>query len=85
MNDAEIRAALIDELTRIAPEIDPATLDPGEDLREQIDLDSMDVLNFITAVHQRLSVDIPDAEAARFVTLDGATAYLLEKLSDGAA
>lgn len=85
MTEAEIRAVLVDELTRIAPEIDPAGLDPAEDLRDQVDLDSMDVLNFVTALHQRLSVEIPDAEAARFVTLDGATAYLLERIGAGPA
>lgn len=85
MTEAEIRAILVEELTRIAPEIDPASLDPGEDLRDQVDLDSMDVLNFVTALHQRLSVDIPDAEATRFVTLDGAAAYLLARIGPGSS
>lgn len=80
MTEAEIRDILFEELTRIAPEIDPSGLDPAEDLRDQVDLDSMDVLNFVTAVHQRLAVDIPDAEASRFVTLDGAVAWLCDKL-----
>jgi acyl carrier protein len=79
MNPAEVRAVIRDELARIAPEIDFDALDPTADLREQADLDSMDFLNFLTAIHQRLSVDIPDADAAKLTTLDGAVAYILAK------
>lgn len=78
MNAAEVRTVIRDELGRIAPEIDFEALDPSTDLREQADLDSMDFLNFLTAIHQRLCVDIPDAEASRLATLDGAVAYLLK-------
>jgi acyl carrier protein len=78
MNAAEAHAVIRDELARIAPEIDFEALDPAGDLREQADLDSMDFLNFLTAIHQRLALDIPDADAGRFATLDGAVAYLLK-------
>lgn len=76
MNQAEIRAAIREELARLAPEIDFEALDPAVDLREQADLDSMDFLNLITALHQRLGVDIPDSDAQKLATLDGAIAYL---------
>ena len=83
MSPEDIRAVIRDELARIAPEIDFETLDPATDLREQADLDSMDYLNLLTAVHQRLGVDIPDADAAKLATLDGAVAYLLAKAPGG--
>lgn len=79
MTDADIRAAIRDELARLAPEIDFETLDPGVDIREQADLDSMDFLNLVTALHQRLGVDIPDADAPRLATIEGAVAYLARK------
>ena len=59
------------------------TITLATDLREQADLDPMDFLNFLTAVHQRLAVDIPDADAGRLATLDGAIDYLLKALSSG--
>lgn len=79
MSDTDILAVIQDELARLAPEIDFGSLDPALDLREQADLDSMDFLNLITALHQRLGIDIPDADAAKAATINGAIAYLTGK------
>ncbi|MFI5014690.1 MAG: acyl carrier protein [Hyphomicrobiales bacterium] len=76
MNNIEIRKVVQEELNNIAPEIDLATIDPAGDLREALDIDSMDFLNFITAIHHRLGVDIPEIDYPKLVTLDGAIAYL---------
>ena len=76
MTDDDIRAVLRDELGRIAPEIDFDGLDPSVDLREQADLDSMDFLNLLTALHQRLGVDIRESEAAELATIAAAVAYI---------
>jgi acyl carrier protein len=79
MSPEEIRAAVVAALTGIAPEADPAAIDPDEPLREQLDLDSMDFLNFVIRVHQRLGVEIPEADYPRLATLAGAVGYLKEK------
>ena len=42
--------------------------------------DSMDFLNFITAIHHRLGIDIPEVDYPKLVTLDGAVQYLEAKL-----
>jgi acyl carrier protein len=76
MNPAEVRAVIVDELSRIAPEVDLDAIDPAGDLREQIDLDSMDFLNLVTALHERLKVAIPEADYPKLATLEGAVAYL---------
>jgi acyl carrier protein len=80
MSDPDIRTVVQDELSNIAPEIDLATIDPVADLREALDIDSMDFLNFISAIHRRLGVDIPERDYPKLVTLDGAIAYLKAKL-----
>jgi acyl carrier protein len=80
MNDTEIRKVLQEELANIAPEDDFKTLDPLADLREAIDIDSMDFLNFVISVHQRLGVDIPEIDYPKLVTLDGAVRYLAATL-----
>jgi acyl carrier protein len=77
--ESDIIAAIREELGRIAPEIEFEALDPTTDLREQADLDSMDFLNLLSALHQRLGVDIPDADAQQLGTIDGAVAYLSHK------
>jgi acyl carrier protein len=80
MNDLDIRKVVQEELNNIAPEVDLATIDPAMDLREAFDIDSMDFLNFITAIHHRLGVNIPELDYPKLVTLDGAVAYLATHL-----
>jgi acyl carrier protein len=83
MNRDEIRKAVLAELSAIAPDAELGKVDPDADLREAIDLDSMDVLNLLIALHERLAIDIPEAEAKRLVTLNGAVDYLAGRLRAG--
>jgi acyl carrier protein len=76
MTDIDIRAVVQEELSNIAPEIDFATVDPAADLREALDIDSMDFLNFIAAIHHRLGIDVPETDYAKLGTLEGAVKYL---------
>jgi acyl carrier protein len=72
----ELRATVLSVLGEIAPEADPAAIDPGEGLRQQLDLDSMDFLNFVVGLHKRLGVEIPESDYSRLASIDGAVAYL---------
>jgi len=72
----DIRAALLDVLRRVAPDVDPLALDPGADLREEADLDSVDILNLVVGVHQALGIDIPETDYEELTSLDRAVAYL---------
>ena len=80
MNDIDIRKVVQEELSNIAPEVDLASIDPAADLREALDIDSMDFLNFVTAIHHRLGVEIPELDYPKLFTLDGAVAYIAAKL-----
>lgn len=75
MNEQEIRQLAADVLAGIAPEADLATVGDQEDLRDALDLDSMDFLNFVIALGQRSGRTIPDADARRLTTLAGLLAY----------
>jgi acyl carrier protein len=79
MNAREIRAAVMAELKRIAPELEEGELAPAKPLRDQVDLDSMDWLNFLVALHERLKVEIPEADYRRLGTLDQIVAYLADR------
>jgi acetyltransferase len=76
---ATVRDAVFDALRQVAPRIAPAQLNPTTPLRDQLDLDSMDWLNLLVAVHEHLGVDIPEADYARLVTLDDLLAYLEQR------
>jgi acyl carrier protein len=79
MNEAEIRKIFEEELGNVAPEMDLRQLDPSADLREALDIDSMDFLNFITAIDKRLGVNVPELDYPKLTTLKGAIAYLEAK------
>ncbi|HUO04155.1 MAG TPA: phosphopantetheine-binding protein [Candidatus Binataceae bacterium] len=76
MTDEAIKALVLKQLNRIAPEAETAELDPDVDMREQIDLDSMDILNLTIALHEATGVDIPESEYPHMTTLNGCVAYL---------
>lgn len=80
MSAVDIRAVVQEELGKIAPEMDVGAIDASADLREALDIDSMDFLNFITAIHRRLGVNVPEVDYPKLTTLDGAVAYLAAKL-----
>jgi acyl carrier protein len=72
----EIKAAVLATLAEIAPEVDPAAVLPDVDLRDQLDIDSMDFLNFVIALHERLGVDIPERDYPKLETLDTIVDYV---------
>ena len=75
----QIRMAVLAIVKRLAPEIDPTKIIPDKPLRTQIDLDSMDWLNVLAAIHEKLGVDIPETDYGKVQTLDGIVAYLAGK------
>ena len=79
MTNEEIRAIVIETLKVIAPEIEEGDLRPDRLLRDQVDLDSMDWLNFLVGLHQKLRVDIPEADYRKLTTLNAVIGYLAAK------
>lgn len=80
MNQDEVRKGVTTELLRIAPELEDGEIVAGKLLREQVDLDSMDWLNFLVALHERFKVEIPESDYAKLGTLDQVVAYLSARL-----
>lgn len=79
-DDRRVLAETVIALLRsIAPELDPATIDWERALRRQIDLDSMDWLNFLAALSARFGVDVPESDYARLVTLADVIDYLIAR------
>ena len=78
-----ITAAVLAELHRIAPELEPGEVVPGKPLREQVDLDSMDWLNFLVALHERLKIDIPESDYRVLGSLDQIVEYIARRPQEG--
>ena len=79
MTPDEITREIVAALKKIAPEIDPASIESAVSFRDQLDLDSMDFLNFVLALHERFGIDIPESDYPRLYTLDSAVAYVASK------
>jgi acetyltransferase len=75
----EIRSAVLAVIEAIAPDTDVRSLRPDRPLRRQLELDSMDWLNVIAGLHERLSVDIAESDYGRLATLDSIVEYLASK------
>ena len=67
-------------LRAIAPELEPEALEPARPLRQQVDLDSMDWLNFLVSLHERFGVEIAEADYARLISLNDVVDYLQARL-----
>lgn len=76
MTETDYRAIFIEELVRVAPDIDAGDVGEDDHIQDDLELDSMDVLNLVTALHDRLGVDIPEKDYPEISTLARAAAYL---------
>lgn len=81
MTDEQLRQTFLAVLCEIASEVDPAAVPADKDLPEELDLDSTDLLTVLVALHERLGVELPEADAPQLTTLDGGLAYLKAKLA----
>jgi len=84
MERQQLRSTVITTLQSIAPEVEDSGLVADRPLRDQVDLDSMDWLNFLIALHRQLHVDIPESDYGRLRTLDNLLDYLAAKLGNAA-
>lgn len=78
MNAAQVHALAAEVLAGIAPEADLAAVGEDEDLREALDLDSMDFMNFVVGLSERTGRNIPEAATPRLRTLRGVVQYLVD-------
>jgi acyl carrier protein len=80
MTRDQIRTEIANALSTVAPEVDAAGLPPDEPFRQAIDLDSMDFLNFVVALHKALGVDVPETDYGKLATMNQAIDYLSARL-----
>jgi len=79
----DFRAVFVEELVRVAPDIDPETVGDDEHIQDDLELDSMDVLNLVSALHARLGVDIPETDYTEISSASKAAAYLAAAAKKG--
>jgi len=72
----EARQAITETLLDVAPDADVDTLPPGADLRDTLELDSLDFLNFVEALGKRAGRRIDEDDYPQLATLDSGVVFL---------
>ncbi len=80
MTPEAIRKIVLDVLGAVVPELEPGTLRSDRAIRDELDVDSMDLLNFVIGLSKAFKVDIPEADYRRIATVDQLVGYLAEKV-----
>ncbi len=80
MTSEEIRAILLKCLTDVAPEIADEEIEDDADLRDELDLDSMDILRWVQGIHKALDVEVPEEDYGKMTSLDDAINYVAARL-----
>jgi acyl carrier protein len=81
MTRDELTAHVLSAIAKVAPEADGASLSEDAPLRRELDIDSMDFLNFITELHALTGVDVPESDYAKLSTLRACVDYLAPRVS----
>ena len=76
MTDWELQKIIFAELQKIAPESDPAGLEPNESIREALDIDSYSFLKVLVGLNERTGIEIPESDYGQLNTLAGMLNYL---------
>lgn len=84
MNKAEIREAFLKMVNKVAPDIEPDDVSDDDHLQDDLELDSMDILNLVTELHETLGVLVSETDYEQIETTGAAVRYLAEKLQQSA-
>jgi len=79
MTEDELKKIIADILKQIAPDTDPAKLLPDDNIREKLEIDSFDALQFIVALDEKLGVETPEQDYGKITTMRTLVDYILEK------
>ncbi|MGZ4275598.1 MAG: acyl carrier protein [Solirubrobacteraceae bacterium] len=85
MSTTDMTAIAVDALVEVAPDVDPATLDLDAALREDLGLDSMDVLNLMVALHAATGVEVPEEDYGELESVRDVARYLAARSAAGSA
>jgi acyl carrier protein len=82
MTREEVGQAIVEIIEDIVPDEDCSSLDPDGQLRDQLELDSMDFLDIVMELRKKYGVEVPEADYPQLATLNSCVEYLAPKLAD---
>jgi acyl carrier protein len=79
MTEQQARDAIKEVLHPIAPEANLDQVPPDANLRQEVHIDSMDILNFAIGLEDLTGVTIPESDYRQVTTIRGLHAYLMQR------
>jgi acyl carrier protein len=80
MKEEEIKTVIFQLLKNIAPDTEPSTLQPNENIRETLNIDSFDSLQFVIALNEKLGIEIPEEDYGKITNLKELLLYINKKM-----
>ncbi len=80
MNQEDIRQIIFQLLKKIAPETEPSALSPEENIREALNIDSFDSLQFLVSLDEKLGIEIPEEDYGKTTTLKNLVNYIMSRM-----
>ena len=81
MTEDQVKQIVIDIINEIAPDEDTSDLKGAINLREQMDLDSMDFLDIVMELRKQHGSEVPEADYPELASLDSCANYLTPKFN----
>jgi acyl carrier protein len=82
MTAAEIKKAVLEILSDIAPDEDLSNLKDDVPFREQLEMDSMDFLDIVMELRKRYRLQIPEEEYTELASMASTVKYLEPRMKD---
>ena len=79
MTNEEVREVVVNIIREIAPDEDVTSLKDDINLREQLDLDSMDFLDIVMELRKKHRIEVPTEDYGKLASLSSCVEYLSPK------
>ena len=81
MTEEQVKQIVIDIINEIAPDEDTSNLKSEVNLRDQMDLDSMDFLDIVMELRKQHGIEVPEEDYPKLASLDSCAYYLTPKFN----
>jgi acyl carrier protein len=75
MNEEAIKSAIVEAILQIAPEVEADEIEPDANIQRSLEIDSFDFLKILTALNEKLGIEVPESDYAEVDTLNRMARY----------
>jgi acyl carrier protein len=76
MTGTDLQNVIIEELVKVAPDLEPDDIGEEDHLLDDLGIDSMDFVNLLSALQARLGIPLPEIDYPRLISVSAIRKYL---------